>query len=254
MNEARNPVKAVQTALDIVDSLQEHRRMGVTELATDLDVSKGTIHSHLSTLRQNGYVVWEDGTYRLGPQFLDMSHHVRNRFEIYDLVTDEVDTLAERSGELALFTVEEQGKGVCLYKASGDMAVQTELYVGYRNDLHHTAVGKAILAYMPRERRDELVGNLEFTKHTEHTISTREQLRAELEDVRDDGIAFNREETIAGLVGAGAPVRTRDGGVYGAVSVIGPTSRMTGDRLDEISEMIHHAVNVIEINSTSIAR
>ena len=252
MNEAKNPVKAVQTALDIVDALQENGPMGVTEIATHLRVSKGTIHSHLSTLRQNGYVVRKDGTYRLGPQFLDMSHHVRNRFAIYDIVADEVDTLAEQSGELALFTVEEQGKGVCLYKASGDMAVQTELYVGYRNDLHHTAVGKAILAFMPRKRREELVRDLEFTKHTEQTISNRAELREELDEVREHGIAFNREETIAGLVGAGEPVRAQDGSVYGAVSVIGPTSRMTDDRLDEIAGMIHHAANVIEINSTSV--
>ena len=252
MNEAKNPVKAVQTALDIVDTLQENGPMGVTEIATHLRVSKATIHSHLSTLHQNGYVVRKDGTYRLGPHFLDMSHHVRDRFAIYDIVVDEVDTLAERSGELALFTVEEQGKGVCLYKASGDMAVQTELYVGYRNDLHHTAVGKAILAFMPRKRREELVRDLKFTRHTERTISDRAELREELDEVREHGIAFNREETIAGLVGAGKPVRAQDGGVYGAVSVIGPTSRMTDDRLDEISEMIHHAANVIEINSTSV--
>ncbi|WP_076431470.1 IclR family transcriptional regulator domain-containing protein [Haladaptatus litoreus] len=100
--------------------------------------------------------------------------------------------------------------------------------------------------------REALIEALEFTKHTEHTISNRDQLREELIQVRDQGMAFNREETTAGLAGTGAPVRTQKECVYGAVSIIGPTSQMTGDRLDEVSEMIHHTVNVIEINATSI--
>lgn len=251
-NKARNPVKGVQTALDIVDALQERDSAGVTELAQELDLSKGTIHCHLSTLRENGYVVKEDGVYKLGLRFIDVAHHVRNRHDLYELVTDEVDILADKSGELAVFTVEEQQRGICLYKASGENAVQTELYIGYRNKLYHTAVGKAILAYKSQSEVEEILEETEFEPLTPNTITDADAFREELEGVRESGFAYNRGETIPGLAGVGAPIRKQNGDVYGAISVIGPTSRMTDERLEELSEMIYHAVNVIEINATSL--
>ncbi|MFC6800072.1 MULTISPECIES: IclR family transcriptional regulator [unclassified Haladaptatus] len=251
-NEARNPVKGVQTSLDIIDALQEHDRVGVTALANELGISKGTVHCHLATLRQNGYVVKDAGKYRLGLRFIDVAHRVRDRHALYDLVTDEVDELAKKSGELALFTVEEQHKGICLYKASGEQAVRTQLYVGYRNNLYHTAVGKAILAYKPQSELNAILEATDFESLTNETITDEQALRDELEQVRETGFAYNREETIPGLVGVGAPIRNQDGGVYGAISVIGPTSRMSDDRLEEISELIYHTVNVIEINATSL--
>lgn len=252
LNEARNPVKGVQTALDIVDALQENGRVGVTELAENVGVSKGTAHCHLSTLRENGYVVKEDGKYTLGLRFIDVAYHVRNRHNLYNLVTEEVDALAEKSGELALFTVEEQHKGICLYKESGENAVQTELHIGYRNTLYHTAVGKAILAYKPQEELDDIIDSTEFESLTENTITDEETFREELQQVRKTGFAYNHGETIPGLAGVGSPIRKQSGDVYGAISVIGPTSRMSDERLEEISEMLYHAVNVIEINATSL--
>lgn len=253
MTDAKNPVQAVQRTIDIIDHLRNTGGARVTEIADEVGVSKGTVHCHLATLLQNGYAVKEGNEYRLGLRFLDLAHHAKDRVDIYDVTTTEVDTLAEESGEMALFTVEEDGKGICMYIAEGDNAVQTEIYVGYRNDLYHTAVGKAILAFMPPERRDELIEEIEFEQLTPNTITDEQQLRDELEQIREDGIAYNHEESIQGLVGAGAPIRDQNDTVYGAVSIIGPARRMNEDRLtNEIPDLIHQAVNIIEINITSL--
>lgn len=252
MHEARNPVKSLRTAITIIEAIQERGEAGVTELADDLSPSKGTIYNHLATLEENGYIVNIDGKYQLGLKFVDIAHDVRDRIEIYDLVRDEIDQLAEKSGELALFTVEEQQKGVCLYMARGGNAVKTELYVGYRNELYHTAVGKAILAHKPPEEIDAVLSGAKFEALTDRTITDASELRDELADIRESGLAYNREETMPGLTGVGDAIQNRDEEVYGAMSVIGPTSRMTEERLEEIAEMINHSVNVIEVNSTSL--
>ncbi|WP_435361702.1 IclR family transcriptional regulator [Haloarchaeobius sp. DFWS5] len=251
-NDARNPIKAVQTSLDVLDVVQEHESVGVTELANELGLTKGTVHCHLSTLRQNGYIVKEDGQYKLGLRFIDVAHRVRNRHEIYDIVKDEVDRLAEKSGEMALFTVEEQNLGVCLYKARGEDAVQTELYVGYRNELYHTSVGKALLACKSEDEVSQYISETELESLTENTITEPDALQVELDEIAESGFAYNREESIAGLTGVGAAIRNQDGTVYGAIAVIGPTSRMSEDRLDEVAEMLYHSVNVVEINATSL--
>lgn len=244
----------MESTLDIVAALKERDGAGVTELAEEIGVSKGTVHNHLVTLEDRGYVVKdEDDTYHLGLKFLDVSHAVTSQLPILDLVRSEVDKLAEESGEMALFTVEEHGVGVCLHVAYGEDAVQTPLHVGYRSGLHHTAVGKAILAHLSRERVEEIIERRGLPEMTEHTITDEEELLEQLTEVQERGYALNEQETIHGLVGVGAPVKNQDGTVLGALSIIGPNSRMDDDRLHrELPEMLIRSVNIIEVNSTSL--
>lgn len=253
MKDARNPVKAVQNTARILDEIRRNEGARVKTLEERLDLTKGAIHNHLATLQESGYVVKESEEYQLGLRFLDIAHHARNRFKILDIVGDQVDRLAEESGELVLFTVEENHKGVCLYKAEGKNAVQTDLYVGYRNDLHHTAVGKAILAFLPKAKRREIIENGDLAQITDATITEEQQLYEELEEIRERGLAYNHGESIQGLVGVGAPVRDQEGGVLGAISVIGPTSRLNEQQLEEeFPQPLMQTVNVIEINATSL--
>jgi DNA-binding IclR family transcriptional regulator len=253
MDGAKNPVKAVQNAIRILEKLRELNGARVTTLERNLDFTKGTIHSHLATFEEMGFVVKEGETYQLGLQFLDLAHQAKWRYQILDVVEDEVDRLAEKSDEMALFTVEENAQGICLYKSEGANAVQTEIYMGYRNELYHTAVGKAILAFLPEERRQAIVEQKVLDPLTENTITDKQQLLDEIELIRERGFAYNHGETIPGLVGIGAPVRDQDGGVLGAISVIGPASRIDEQRLEhDLPQLLEQTVNVIEINATSV--
>ncbi|MFP9190124.1 IclR family transcriptional regulator [Natronosalvus vescus] len=251
---SKKRIQAVQTTLDIFEMLRESGGAGVTEIAREIGVTKGTVHNHLATLEANDYVIKEtDETYHLGLRFIDVAHHAKSRISILDLARTEVDKLAEKSGEMALFTVEEHGVGVCLHVAHGEQAVQTPLHVGHRSELHHTAVGKAILAHLPPERVDAIVEKRGLTQLTDKTITDTEQLHEQLKEVQKRGIAFNEQETIQGLVGVGAPITDQQGNVLGALSIIGPSSRMDEDRLQrELPDMIMRSVNVIEINLTSL--
>ena len=254
MNEPKNAVEAVQTSLDILEAIQNLEEAGITELANELDLTKGTVHNHISTLRYNDYIIkTENDTYQLGLRFLDVAHHAKKRIGVYDIVRQEVDKLAHESGEMALFTVEEHGIGICLYRSLGKESIETVLHVGYRSHLHHTAVGKAILANLPQENVEEIIERRGLPRLTEDTVTKPHNLYEELEQIRERGIAFNRGETIHGLSGAGAPVIAPGGNVAGAISIIGPTRRMNEDRLyGDISDMLLKSANIIEVNATSI--
>lgn len=254
MAPPKNSVTAVRTSLAVLETIRENDDVGVTEVATALGVSKGSAHNHLSTLEHEGYIVKTgESRYQLGFKFLDLAHHAKRRVGILDLVSGEVDSLAEQSGEMALYTVEEHGMGVCLYRALGDNAVQTPLYIGHRSPLHHTAVGKAILAHLPEERVEAILDRHGLPAPTEETITDRGELYEQLAEVREQGFAFNRGETIPGLVGVGAPIVDQNNEVNGAVSIIGPASRMDDDRFyGEIPDMITRSVNIIGINATTI--
>ncbi|WP_435321030.1 IclR family transcriptional regulator [Haloarchaeobius sp. TZWSO28] len=247
-------IQAVERTFEIIDVLRETGGAGVTEISNRIGVSKGTVYNHLATLADDDYVVKDaNDQYRLGLRFIDVAHNAMSEVSVLDLARTEVDKLAEKSSEIALFAVEEHGICVTLYVARGADAVQTSVYVGHRDHLHHTAVGKAILAHLPRERVDEIVDQRGLPGVTEHTISERDELERQLEEVRKRGIAFNEQETIPGLVGVGAPILNQTGDVMGALSIVGPFSRIDEDRFyQELPDMITRSVNLVEVNATSI--
>ncbi|MDT3433509.1 IclR family transcriptional regulator [Haloarcula sp. 1CSR25-25] len=242
-------VEAVQTSLDIIDLLKEREGAGVTEIAEELDLSKGTVHGHIATLAENEYIVKNDETYRLSLRHLELGETVKERLQIYDVVTAELDDLAEECGELAQFAMEEHGKAVYIYKASGNNAVQTASSAGRREYMHCISLGKAMMAHMSQERVASIIDRHGLPEYTENTITSREALFDELEAIEERGYAFDRQEKIMGLRCVAAPVTT-NGEVVGAISISGPASRFEGERYEEdLPSMITRSANVIEINS-----
>ena len=243
-------VDAVQTALDIINELQQLDSAGVTELADILDLSKGTVHSHLSTLRANEYVVKDDNEYRLSLRYLDLGEYVRQRLGGFEAVKEELDDLAEETGELAQFSTEEHGQAVYLYKATGTNAVQTRSRVGRRDYIHSLALGKAILAYLPEDRVHEIVDRHGLPEMTSNTITEREALFDELEAIREQGYAINRHEANRGVHSVGAPVVV-EGSVLGAISIAGPANRLTIPYIEsEVVDELLASTNEIELMLT----
>lgn len=246
----RRTVQAVETSLEIIEHLRERHGARVTELADELGRSKGTVHSHLTTLLEHEYLVKENGVYRLSLRYIDLGEFVKERLGIYDVVVDELEDLASETKELAQFATEEHGRAVYLYKAHGEKAVQTASTEGKREYLHCISLGKAMLAHLPSERVDEIVDQHGLPQFTDQTITTREELEEELARVRERGYAIDNEEKIDGLRCVAAPVRGNDDEVLGAVSVSGPSSRMTGERFEEeLPSKVMRSANVIEINA-----
>ncbi|WP_254274491.1 IclR family transcriptional regulator [Haloarcula marina] len=242
-------IRSVEIAFSIIDVLQERGRVGVTELATELNHSKSTIHSHLRTLEAQEVLVQDDGKYRLSLRMLDMATQVREQVGNYDVIRDEVETLAEETGEIAQFGIEEHGKVMYLHKATGTQAVETASRVGTQQPMYSTSLGKTILAFLPEDRIDEVIEATTFAAKTHKTITSPGELREDLEMIHERGYGIDDEENFAGLRCVAAPVKNDDT-VLGAISVTGPSSRFTDDVLhDELSESVQRAANVIEVNT-----
>ena len=242
-------IRSVEIAFSIIDVLEEQDGAGVTELAERLGHSKSTIHSHLRTLEDLEYVVRKGDRYRLSLRILGMAEHVRDQVGNYEVIREEVEALAEETGEIAQFGVEEHGQVSYLYKASGERAVETASSVGAQQPIYATALGKTILAFLPPERIDEIVGSIEFVAHTPYTITSAEELYEEIETIAQRGYGIDDEENIAGLRCVAAPVKS-DSEILGAVSISGPKSRFTDDRIhEELPEFVTRAANVIELNT-----
>lgn len=244
-------VKSVQRAMQIVEEIRERNGARVTELAEEFGVAKSTIHGHVSTLTEAGYLVKEGEEYQIGTLFLRLGEHARTRRHEYTMAADKVEELADRSEERAQFAIEEQGRIVFLYRELGSHAVHTGTEIGRRRYLHTSSAGKVILAHTSSERVDEIIDRWGLPEVTENTITDEEELHRELEEIREQGYAVNMEENIEGLRAVGAPVRTNDGDVIGGLSISGPTHRLKGDRLhSELADLVRGEANELELNIT----
>jgi len=250
--DADRTLETTTTTLNIIEAVKELNGSTVTELANELDITKGCVHNHLSTLHQHNYVIKEDGVYRLSPKFILVGEHVRQENLLYQFGKKELDTLIEETGEYGQLVTETHGVGTVIYLSRGEKAIGEDYPDHMKKKplyLHHTAAGKSILAHSPEEHVDNVIERYDLFERTENTITERERFYEELAEVRERGYAYNEEEEVVGLKAIGAPIFGPNENVIGALSLSGPRSRMKGERYrEDLPSKVVDTAEVIEVN------
>ncbi|GAB3670058.1 IclR family transcriptional regulator [Halopiger thermotolerans] len=243
MTDSRSrPVKTTKTSFAIVRAIRDGDGDGATlnELADRLGLAKSTVHNHLHTLVDEGFLVREGDTYHVGLEFLPFGEHARHRNPLYAPARRRVYSLAEQTGNEADFIVEENGRAYSLEYAISEstrgVSESSPFRAGNRFHMHNCASGKAMLAAMSEDRVRSIVDRWGLPATTEQTITDESELFEELEAIRRRGYAVNDEELIEGYRSIGAAITGPDGDVFGAFTVGGPTYRMAVD--DEATESI----------------
>jgi DNA-binding IclR family transcriptional regulator len=241
-------LKTLDTAADVVDTIQELGGADVPTVAARCGLARSTVHGYVTTLEDRGYLVREGTTYHVGLEFLAKGGHARTRKPEYEFVGEKVADLADRTGERVQFIVEENGRGYYVHTATGANAVHVDAAVGKKIHLHASSAGKAILSALPRDRVEEIVDRWGLPTYTDRTITTRDDLYAELDAVRDRGYAVSDEESIEGLRALGVPICV-DETPLGAISLSGPVHRMKGEWFDrEMPDLVLGVGNEIELD------
>lgn len=225
-------VQATETSFGVIEALNAEPGLGVTDIARALDLSKSAVHKHLQTLLNLGYVVREGNEYYLSNRFTRLASTAGSRYPL-EAATDVVEGLAETTGHRSNFIVHENTCGVYAIIADPGTPATGSPEEGDIAPLHATAGGKAILSFIASEERDDLIGAAELESYTEKTITGRARLDTELNSVRDQRLAFDREEYMDGHQCVASPVLDADGDPVGAVSVTGAIRQMSGKRLEE---------------------
>jgi DNA-binding IclR family transcriptional regulator len=167
----------------------------------------------------------ESDKYQLGPALLQLSSRYLDVNELRSRCLAWSELLAQQAGE-AVRVGAPHGTGILVvhHVFRPDTTLQI-LEVGAQLPLHATALGKAVLAYLPGEARGALLGD-ELPKLTGHTLATPAALGKELGAVRSRGYALEREEAVVGEAGIAAAIFDRHGETIGAVGVAGPRERI----------------------------
>jgi DNA-binding IclR family transcriptional regulator len=205
-------------------------RLGVGEIASSLELAKGTAHGILRTLQGVGFVEQDraTGKYQLGAALLHLGTSYLDVNELRSRAINWADALAARSGEAVRIGSPLAGEVLVVHHVfRPDDTLQT-LDVGALLPLHATALGKVLLAY--DVELSAVLHRGELTAFTRRTIVAPKVLTRALGEVRDCGWAADTEESVPGQASIAAPIRGYGGLVVGAIGVSGAVERICDGR------------------------
>ncbi|RQG95412.1 IclR family transcriptional regulator [Natrarchaeobius chitinivorans] len=246
-NEHEAKVKTTKTITEILRVIQKNSGLTASEIANELNMANSSVHDHVKTLLHEGYLVESDHKYDISLKFLDHGVYAKNNIKVCSIAQPILQQLAEETGEAVWLIVEEHGQAVYIDKAIGENAVPTTGRIGHRTYLHCLSGGKCILAEFDSVRLEQVIARHGLSPQTKHTISSEEELRIELDKVRDQGFAYNDGEEVEGVRAVGTAIVCH-GSVIGAISVSGPATRLKESWYrDDLPELIIDAANTIQL-------
>jgi DNA-binding IclR family transcriptional regulator len=221
-------IQSIERAAAILRALSgRNRRLGVVDIAGEVDLPKGTVHGLLRTLQHVGFVEQdpESNKYQLGAALLHMGSSYLDGNELRTRALNWSDSLAARTHEaVRIGTLHEHQVLIVHHVFRPDNSLQT-LDVGSLLPLHATALGKVLLAHHPFVAAEQYKS--ELPAYTDATITDPDRLHRELDRVRAQGWAADLGELLADQVSLAAPIYDRRGSIAGAMGIFGPPERLT---------------------------
>lgn len=251
-------IPSLERALDVVEILAQGRsNITLSGLSRKLQIPKSSAHYIVKTLEKRGYVVrnrmGSTFTLTLGVKLFGLGSVALDRLELRDVALSYLEALTQETRLTSHLAILEQNEAVYVSKVEAPGMVKIATWVGRRMDLHVTGVGKALLAFLPDERREKLVNSMPLPRHTPRSIVTRSKLRAELDRVRRQGFAVDDEEDVAFIRCLGAPLLDVDSNLLGAVSLAGTTSQITNQNILELAKKLCEAAALISNAAKGLA-
>jgi IclR family KDG regulon transcriptional repressor len=233
-------VKTAAKALDVLECLAlADSPLTAQEVAERCGLSRPTAYRLLRTLGDRGFTMTAgQGRYALGTKILRLSRHVLDGLEIGNLAKSVLRKLRQQTNEMSLVAIRDRDTLFYIGKYETTHAVRMHTRTGSVGHLHATALGKAILAFLPHDEQGSLLAELALPPVTAKTVTGRQELEAELLWVRQVGYALEDEENEAEIRSVAAPVFNHMGEVIGALGTSGPAYRLDMARLEEIAPFV----------------
>ncbi|GLQ12067.1 IclR family transcriptional regulator [Devosia yakushimensis] len=221
-------------------------KIGFAELSAATGIARATLYRILSALTSRGLIRVDPVTqnYTLGFQFLELAQNVWSSADLASVASAELRRLRDMTGETAYLAVQEKRHVLALGRFEGAHSRRSNAKLGALKPMHCTSQGKAILSALSEAQVDAILSD-GMERFTEHTIVDAASLKTQLQIIRARGYATDDEEIVMGTRCVGAAVRDRSGRPIAAISVAGPTYRMTVERAEQLGREIAEAAQRI---------
>jgi IclR family pca regulon transcriptional regulator len=245
--------QSLERGLANLSSFSSGRQLvGTSEIARELGLTRSTAHRYIATLSLLGYLQQDAATrrYSLGPRVLDLGFTAINSMELRHVAAPHLRRLCDETGHTVNMAILDDTDIVYVERLrasrGGQSEIDLDLHVGSRLPAYCTSLGKVLLAYLPAERRDAILREVQLVRRGPNTITSRTALVAELRRVRDTGIAVNNEELAYGLRSIAVPVLSASGEAVAAVNLAAHRTMVSIDDLVErLGPTMRHAAGEI---------
>jgi len=226
---------------------QSKRGLRLAEVAEQGSMPRSSAHCLLLTLERRGYLHRHEksGRYMFGLKLFSLASYAINGLEVRELAAPHLAALMQQTGLTVHMAILEQHEPVLVSKVDAPGIFRLATWMGKRMDFHCTAVGKAIAAFLPEERLDELISVRGLPRHNENTIVSGRKLKLQLQQVRKCGHALDDEEEEIGLRCIGVPIFNHEARVVAAISVSGTTVQIHTDNLSMLAERVKATATAI---------
>lgn len=233
-------VQSLDRALNILEVLGNNPKgLGVTDLSHEVDLHKSTVHRLLMTLAQRGYVEQDKETdkYKLGIKIVELSSKILSNMELRNVARPFLEELMEIANEVVHLCVLREGEIVYIDKVEFP-SIRMYSQVGRRAPVHCTGVGKAILAYLPQDKVINILKTKGMPAKTPNTITNLTDMLSHLQEIRQLGYAVDEIEHELGIRCIAAPIFDHTGEVMASISIAGPESRLTKERVPKLAPIV----------------
>ena len=237
-------VPILERALIILEALAKAPRgMGISELSRELGMPKNSVFRILTTLYSSGYLQRdEEGRiYSLSRKILALGYEALDDLSLVDKSLDVMRELRDETGETVLVGTLVGDHGVVLELVPSSQPIKFLVDVGARFPLHTAAPAKAMLAFLPKTDLEAHLQRIIFRKFTASTITSQAPFRRLLEEVRESGVAFDREEEMESLHCVAAPIFDHRGYPVAALWITGPSYRFREEDFPRLGRKVRQA-------------
>ncbi len=244
----RYHIPSLVRALRVVEYLADHPcGATLTDIVTHLKLPKNSVFRITTTLMSEGYLVRDDDTmrFRLTRKFLAYGLTAVSEEDIIENALDIMRDLRDVTDTTAFLGTLYGAEGVMIEQAPGGHPFKLSVDLGTRFYLHSGAPGKAMLAFLPGQRREQLMTQMHFKRFNERTITDRDDFRKELAGIRERGYSVDRAEEFEGIHCVGAPVLDYSGAVVASLWISGAAVVLPEEKFDEYGPIVReHALQI----------
>ncbi|MDO5409863.1 MAG: IclR family transcriptional regulator [Lachnospiraceae bacterium] len=233
------PIQSINRAIQILKCFETSNQLTLAEICEKVQLHKSTVYGIVATLKENGFLDKDEvlSSYRLGIELYKLASHV-NR-DIRSVCQPFVHELCEITGETVNLVVPDDNYVIYIEKCESKYSMRISTNIGTRLPMYCTAVGKAIMAFMPDQTSvSQILDQTQLKAYTKNTLTNKEAILKSLHEIRQCGYAIDNEELEYGLVCVAVPILDVTGSPVAAVSCSGPIQRMTPDNIDEIAKAV----------------
>jgi len=240
---AKEKSSTLQRVLRILEIIcTSPRPLTPTQINNHLDLPKPTIHRLCQQLEQEGFIQPQmDGRGLLpGPALQKMALGILGN---NDLLRSQRHAILQRLssalGETCNISIpDNSGEMVYFDRVETHWPLRIQLQVNDRVPMHCTASGKLFLSELASQQRSRLLKRLPLERFTDNTLTTAEQLKPVLKEIRERGVGVDNEEFMRGMVAVSVPIRDAEGRLYAALAMHAPTARLSLEQaLEHIPDM-----------------